>query len=365
MHYALPGSALVHVLALGAGLLMFAWPQPDDAPAAQSVSVEVISIASVSANQTNTIESDATETLVSAGAEALPPMTHETIEAVEPETLELPVEQEASEPPPAEPIKPTEAKPVEPTEVKPVEPITAASVTPDEPVEMTEPERMDLAVLSAISPEPLEAEAVAPVTPTAAPAETATPVQPVQQAVLEPAEAGDLKAAPVPHVLSRPRPSEPTQRPRQQVAAAPPPRAAPKPPVQQQAQPRLSAPAGNGGQNQADSVAAKPSAGQQGNSGSGGDAEVSRYPTQVVSKLRRALRYPRGGGGAAGEVHVQFTVSSGGQPSGIRVVKSSGNAAIDQAGVDTVTRAAPFPPIPAGANRNSWAFTVPLAFVRG
>jgi protein TonB len=135
--------------------------------------------------------------------------------------------------------------------------------------------------------------------------------------------------------------------------------------VQQQAQPRPSAPAGKGGQNQADTVAAKPSAGQQGNAGSGGDAEVARYPSQVVSKLRRALRYPRGGGGTPGEVHVQFTVSAGGQPSGIRVVQSSGNAAIDQAGIDTVTRAAPFPPIPAGANRNSWAFTVPLAFVRG
>jgi protein TonB len=299
MHYALPGSALVHAAVLGAGLLIFAWPEPDDAPAAQSVSVEVISIASVSANQTSTIASDATETLVSAGAEALPPTTPETIEAIEPETLE-------------------------PTEAKPVAPTTAAQITPNEPVEM------DVAVLSAISPEPLEAEAVAP----------------------------------IPHTLSRPRPSEPTQRPRQQVAAAPPPRATPKP-VQQQAQPRPSAPAGNGGQNQADTVAAKTSAGQQGNAGSGGDAEVARYPSQVVSKLRRALRYPRGGGGAAGEVHVQFTVSSGGQPSGIRIVQSSGNAAIDQAGIDTVTRAAPFPPIPAGANRNNWAFTVPLAFVRG
>ncbi|MDB5585514.1 MAG: TonB [Devosia sp.] len=367
MHFALPGSALVHAAVLGMGLLMFAWPEPDDAPAAQSVSVEVISIASVSANQTITIESDATETLVSAGAEALPPTVPETIEAIERETLEPPVEHESAEPPPPEPIKPTEAKPLEPTEIEPVEATSATPVTPEEPVEVTEaePDRMEVALLSAISPEPLEAEAVAPVIPTAAPAETATPIQPVQQESLQPIEVTDLKVAPVPHTLSRPRPSEPAQRPRQQVAAAPPPRATPKPPVQQQAQPRPSAPAGNGGQNQADTVAAKPSAGQQGNSGSGGDAEVARYPTQVVSKLRRALRYPRGGGGTAGEVHVQFTVSAGGQPSGIRVVQSSGNAAIDQAGIDTVTRAAPFPPIPAGANRNSWAFTVPLAFVRG
>lgn len=340
MHYALPGSALVHALALGAGLLLFATPQADDAPAMQSVSVEVISIAFVSANQTSTVQSDATETLVSAGAEAQPPTTPETVEVMESETLEPPVEAEAIEPPPPDPVKPTEV----------------------EPVELSEPERVEVALLSAISPEPLTAETVAPVTPAAAPPEQAAPVQPVEQATLEPIDTSALEMAPLPHVLSLQRPSEPT---RQQQAVTPPPRATPKPPVQQQAQPRSAAPAGNGGQNQADAVAARPSGGQRGNSGAGGDAEIARYPSQIVAKLRRALRYPRGAGGAAGEVHVQFTVSAGGQPSGVRIVKSSGNAAIDQAGMDTVLRAAPFPPIPPGAHRTNWGFTVPLAFVRG
>ncbi|HTM76020.1 MAG TPA: TonB family protein [Devosia sp.] len=301
MHYALPGSVLVHALALGAGLLMFAAPEANDAPSMQSVSVEVISIASVSANQASTIESDATETLVSAGAEVLPPTASETIAATPPDLVE--------------PIAPTEITPAEPVE----------TVTP-------EPERLEVAVLSALSAAPLEAEAVAPITP----------------ATLQPAEITDADIAPTPHLLTRPRPSAPTQRPRQQ-----------------QVQPRPAAPAGNGGQNQADSVAAKPSGGQQGHSGSGGDAETARYPSQIIAKLRRALRYPGGAGGASGEVQVQFTVSAGGQPSGLRIVKSSGNAAIDQAGMDTVVRAAPFPPIPAGANRDSWGFTVPLAFVRG
>jgi len=366
MHFALPGSALVHAAVLGVGLLMFAWPEPDDAPAAESVSVDVISIASVSANQTSTIESDATETLVSSGAEALPPTTPETIESVEPETLEPPVEAKAVEPPPADPVKLTEAKPVEPIEIDPIETATATPVTPEEPVEVTElaPESMDVAVLSAISPELLEAEAVAPVAAAATPTETAMPVKPIQQALLKPTEATDLNAAPVPHVLSRPRPTEPTQRPRQQQAATPPPRATPKPPVQQQAQPRPSAPAGNGGQNQADTVAAKPAAGQQGSSGAGGTANVARYPSQVVAKLRRALRFPRGAGSASGEVQVSFVISAGGQPSGVRIARSSGNPVIDQAGIDTVMRAAPFPPIPDGAGRSSWDFAVPLAFTR-
>ncbi|HTN62609.1 MAG TPA: energy transducer TonB [Devosia sp.] len=323
MHYALPGSALVHALALGAGLLLFATPQADDAPAMQSVSVEVISIATVSANQTSTVLSDATETLVSAGAEALSPTPPETVEAVQPEPPEPPVELQA---------------------------IESAKI---EPLERVEPERVDVALLSALSSEPLPAETVAPVIPAITPAEKAAPTQPLEQATLQPTQTSAVALAPVPHVLSRPRPIEPT------------PRATPKPPVQQPAQPRPAAPPGNGGQNQADAVAARPSAGQKGNSGAGGDAEIARYPSQIVAKLRRALRYPRGAGGAAGEVHVQFTVSAGGQPSGVRIVKSSGNAAIDQAGMDTVMRAAPFPPIPASAHRTNWGFTVPLAFVRG
>ncbi|MEO5807465.1 TonB family protein [Devosia sp.] len=84
----------------------------------------------------------------------------------------------------------------------------------------------------------------------------------------------------------------------------------------------------------------------------------------MVGKLRRALRFPRGTGNSSGEVQVQFVVSSAGQPSGMRIVQSSDNAPIDQAGLDTVVRAAPFPPIPQGANRSEWAFTVPLAFTR-
>jgi protein TonB len=313
MRYALPGSALVHALALGTGLLVIGWPQPDDAPAAQSVSVEVIAIASVSANQTSTIQSDATETLVSAGAEAVPASTPEMVEAIEP----LPIE------------------PVE-TVVEAVKP------PPLEPVEATEPVGVEISQLSALSPEPLQAEAVAAVAPTVEPSET---LAAVEQPVLEPTEMIERDVAPTPHVLSRPRPTAPTQ-----IAAV---------------KPRPAAAAGNGGQNQADTVAAKPSGGQQGHAGSGGDAETARYPSQVLAKLRRALRYPGAAGGAAGEVHVQFSLSAAGQPSGVRIVRSSGNAAIDQAGLETVQRAAPFPPIPAGANRADWGFTIPLAFVRG
>lgn len=108
----------------------------------------------------------------------------------------------------------------------------------------------------------------------------------------------------------------------------------------------------NDGQKHADGNA-------RGKSVAEGNAAVSNYPGTVTSKLRRALRRQ---GRLRGEVQVQFVVASNGSVTGVGIGRSSGNAAVDKAGMDTVRRAAPFPPIPADAGRSSWAFNVPLAF---
>lgn len=97
----------------------------------------------------------------------------------------------------------------------------------------------------------------------------------------------------------------------------------------------------------------------KGKSSAQGNAAVSNYPGTVTSKLRRALRRQ---GRLRGEVQVKFVVDSNGSVTGVGVGRSSGNAAVDKAGMDTVRRAAPFPPIPADARRSTWAFNVPLAF---
>lgn len=97
-----------------------------------------------------------------------------------------------------------------------------------------------------------------------------------------------------------------------------------------------------------------------------GNAAISNYPGKVASKLRRALRYPREARRQKlrGEVRVAFTVNRNGGVSGIRIVRSSGSNILDQAAIATVKRAAPFPQIPPQAGRNSWPFTIPLAFQR-
>lgn len=95
-----------------------------------------------------------------------------------------------------------------------------------------------------------------------------------------------------------------------------------------------------------------------------GNAAVSNYPGQVAAALGRALRYPSNARGATGQSVVSFTVAANGQLVGAQIRGSSGNAALDQAAIATVQRAAPFPPIPPAAGRNQWSFTLPLSFTR-
>lgn len=65
-------------------------------------------------------------------------------------------------------------------------------------------------------------------------------------------------------------------------------------------------------------------------------------------------------GGHQGTAVVTFGVSSSGGVTYVRLRNSSGNAALDQAALAAVRRAAPFPPPPAGSS--SRAFVVPIHF---
>jgi protein TonB len=97
-----------------------------------------------------------------------------------------------------------------------------------------------------------------------------------------------------------------------------------------------------------------------------GNAAVSNYPGKIVAKLRRALRYPSEARGRRlnGVAQVRFVIGSSGDVGSVGLAASSGSPVLDEAALATVHRAAPFPPIPEGAGRSSWTFTIPLAFVR-
>ncbi|WP_332692622.1 cell envelope integrity protein TolA [Devosia sp.] len=318
MQWALPGSALVHAAVIGLALVGFAWPEPDDAPAAEAVSVSIVTLSNVSANVTQLVQSHSTVNMVSSGSAAsAPPMEPLAADMVEPITMSVvPVLPEMQQPVREEPVEPRQVEAVEPIERE------APELAPTKPT-------IAVAELNSASVGALTSQATAP--------------------ALEPVSSAELKTAPVPQTLSFERPSQPTY---------------PKPaPVQTQSKPRAPAPqpsqSGNGGTNNADAIASAGGTAQQAGAGNGGDAEVARYPSEVLGRLRRALG---SNSTSRGEVVVRFTVLANGQVSGISIGRSSGNAAVDQAGLATVTRAAPFPPIPAQANRSNWTFDVPLAF---
>ena len=79
-----------------------------------------------------------------------------------------------------------------------------------------------------------------------------------------------------------------------------------------------------------------------------GNAAASNYPGVVMRKINRT-RKPRVG--AAGTAVVGFEIAPDGGLSSVSILRSSGEAAIDQAALDHLRRAAPFAAPPPGAGR--------------
>ncbi|MEO3385648.1 TonB family protein [Mesorhizobium sp. CAU 1741] len=327
---------------------------------------------------------------VSAGetAEAVEPVQSQPVETVDtPETpRETPVETSQAQPvertQPVEDAQPTQQPTIEQAQpVDEVEPTRQPVVEPEEPVTTeTAPSPVsrlaeaasDVEIAAAppvdneatIVPEaarPAEPEMAEPAEPQAAAPLEATPIEPTEAETVEPVEQEQISAiADVPLPTPRPDytpppPPQRTERPRREQP-------------RQQARPA----AGASGQNQADARRGTSQGSAQGRSASqsagnqrsreAGNAAVSNYPGQIVRKLRRAVRPVRGR--ERGQVVVSFTVSSSGGVNSVRIARGSGSPNLDQAAVDTVRRAAPFPPIPPAAGRSSWTFNLPIAFTR-
>ncbi|OBZ92502.1 energy transducer TonB [Pararhizobium polonicum] len=121
---------------------------------------------------------------------------------------------------------------------------------------------------------------------------------------------------------------------------------------------------------QEDGVEGAVASNAQGNKGkvsqAEGDAAASNYKGKLRSKVSRHFRYPRSANraGVKGVVMVGFTVSSSGEVSGIGIVSGSGSSVLDEAALNAVRKAQPFPKFPEGVNRSSWRFTFPLQFAQ-
>jgi protein TonB len=99
--------------------------------------------------------------------------------------------------------------------------------------------------------------------------------------------------------------------------------------------------------------AAAPAAGLNG-------AAVADWKSEIVMRIMGARAYPEGANGASGTSLVAFLVSRSGGIRGVRLARSSGSSILDRAAIETVRRANPVPPAPAGINGG--AFSVPIHF---
>lgn len=90
-------------------------------------------------------------------------------------------------------------------------------------------------------------------------------------------------------------------------------------------------------------------------------ASATNYAGQVARHLLRFKRYPpeARARGQSGTASVAFSVNGAGNAQGVRLVRSSGHASLDQEAVAMVQRASPFPPPP---NGRAGPFTVPANF---
>ncbi|HWU65236.1 MAG TPA: TonB family protein [Ensifer sp.] len=292
----------------------------------------------------------------------------QAVEATTAQELVEPIEKESA---PSEPVTPA----LQPVAETPAEP-AAADTPPEQPAEA--PAEIQSQTVAEVAPQPenhaidpaavSDAGELTPEQPIAAPeAHEKPPVETSQAAPVEPQEA--LEAV-KPQVGPDPTPVEkkaPVQKKiddrktEEKKIAARKKAEADREARREAAKKRK----GEAGESTANAQRGASENAHSAQSAEPGNAAVSNYPGKVAAKLRRALKYPKSAvAGSRGETQVAFTVQSDGSATGIRVVSSSGSPALDQAAVEAVRRASPFPPIPAEAGRRQWPFAVPVLFKR-
>lgn len=133
------------------------------------------------------------------------------------------------------------------------------------------------------------------------------------------------------------------------LAKAPPP-PKPKPQKVAKAEPKPEKKAAKTSKPQAASQASAPAAAATSN------VSPKAWAASVAKQIRKTKKQKAGG---SGTVQVGFTVGADGSLQGVRVLQSSGDAAVDALGLDHIRRAAPFAPPPEGAARQmAFAFEV-------
>ncbi len=282
-------------------------------------------------------------------------------EEVQPETIQ-PMETAQVQP---ETVQPSEVAPVETQEavqqapapeVTRVSPETSAAVEPEILVSEVPAEQSVAQPMSTVVPEQQQVpvDTVAPseiqpseVQPTAVQPSEVQPVETPPDVAEPPQEVKPVEMAEV-----QPKPEQPeevvTPKPKAKVTV----QEKPKPVEKKRPPQKTAGDKGEGQQTSTRGVAEGNSSAQSDNSSQAangnngvGTAATANYTGKVRSRIRRAIRQPRG---VEGSVVVTFSVSGSGSLTSARVSRGSGVPEIDQLALDAVRRAAPFSPPPGG-----------------
>jgi protein TonB len=293
-------------------------------------------------------------------------------DAVHPDTVQ-PTETKPEQVHPVEP-QPTEAQPTEITQA--VQPTEAQQPQPDE-VQPAQPEVSQVSPETVVTPEPEVMASTAPAESTVVqPMATqvpetvqpeAQPPQPAEvQPSVQPVEAAEVQPEPqVPEEVVTPTekppvPKPPVEKPKVAAKKEPP---KPEPPKQAKVK------SGSRGQDEEDtkkgaSTGSETAQSDQNSEGAAnrsgwGSAAVANYPGKVQSRIRRSVRIPTEYKRMTGNLRVlvKLTINASGDVASLSLARSSGIPDLDQAVLDGVRRAAPFPSLPPEWGKPSWTFT--------
>lgn len=154
-------------------------------------------------------------------------------------------------------------------------------------------------------------------------------------------------------VQVKPRPSPPKVAPPRPVEPIPAPAEATQPPVQASAPPAA--------------MPAAPAPAAEPMPPAPDPALEADYRDRIRQAVDAHKHYPRMARrmGVEGRVMLAFTIRADGRLAGVRVAESSGSEVLDEAALQAVRDAAPFPPFPESIGRERWDFTLPLTFALG
>ena len=207
-----------------------------------------------------------------------------------------------------------------------------------------------------IAPGPEMVEAEDQPEPEPKPVEEPEP-EPEQKPVEEP----EPEPEPLPPPETEIKPPELPKKENAEAVLPPPPKPKPKPKQvrrqkQQKAAPRTTAPPS--ARAQVSDRAAAPSQGASASS-----VSPASWRGALMAHLNRHKRFPPGG--SHGTATVAFTISRSGAVTSARLIRSTGDSALDSEAVNLVRRASPVPAPPANiGGGGSISLTVPIRFSR-